>query len=216
MNLIGVIANSRRRSAPPEPSWVIKQGFEGPGYDNGETWVQGGGSGIVNPDYSINPIAGSESLEITGGGNNNTFTYFEFSANANFYVRMRARIVTDSGIMASIRAPTSATRANLTFSSGKLRVQASGGSNVNSVDNVPIGSNIYIWFEYEKGTGSNAIARAGWSLNSTKPIWGSNTTCISNNGTGTDDVYRFYLGSTLGSSGSFIFDEIRGLYTPIN
>lgn len=215
MNLIGVISNSRRR-VPSEPSWVIRQDFEGAGYDNDETWFQGAGAGVIDPDYNLDPIVGAESLEITGGGNNNTFTYFEFSANANFYVRMRARIITDSGIMASIRAPTIATRANLTFNSGKLRVQASGGSNVNSVDNVPIGANIYIWFEYEKGTGSDAVARAGWSLDSTKPIWGSDTTCVSNNGTGTDDVYRLYLGSSLGSSGSFIFDEVRGLYTPID
>jgi hypothetical protein len=210
MSFINIIASSKRRSGiPPEPAWLIKQDFEGVGYDNGETWVQGGGSGIMDPDYTTDPISGAESLQISGSSSTNVFSYYQFTDKGAFYVRMRCRIESADSIFASMRS-SATTRATLSINSGKLRVLVGGGSNVNSLNNIPIATNIYIWFEFEKGTGSNAIARASFSLNSTKPDWSSGDACVSSGGNVTADVNRLYLGSTTAVAGNTIFDEIRG------
>ena len=47
------------------PTYVLNQNFEGPGYDNGETWIP---FGTVNPDEATIFKVGSQSFKNTGNG----------------------------------------------------------------------------------------------------------------------------------------------------
>jgi hypothetical protein len=86
-----------------------------------------------------------------------------------------------------------------------------GGSNGSSSATIATNTDIYIWFEYVKGTGSNAITRAGWALTDVKPdlsVTGAQT-CIASNGTGTLDADRIYLGHTVSSTYEAYYDAIQ-------
>jgi hypothetical protein len=198
-----------------EPAWMIKQGFEGTGYDNGETWT-GVGSGTVDPDYTGVVLVGSQSLRlVTAGQTANTRN--EFGGQSTLFCRWQMRLVsvsTGNQVLATIRV-TAGVRATLTIASGKLRVTSSGGTANDSVNNVPTGTDIWLWFEYEAGTGSNAITRAGWSTTATKPSLtaSGSQTCVSSNGTGTDNVTRLYLGHTGNTTWEQVIDEVRALNT---
>lgn len=206
------------RFGSSEPAWLIKQGFEGDGYDNGESWtpVGTGGTGAVDPDYTGIVLAGSRSLRILlssqSGG-----TYREVAANGALYVRMMLRMdSTANGVIATMRTANTV-RATLSRIGNKMRVQASGGSANDTTDDIPTGTTLYLWFEYVSGSGSDAIARAGWSTTPTKPTLaaGGATTCASTNGTGTGTVNRLYLGTTASTSSfDVVYDQIRGLNAP--
>ncbi len=198
-----------------EPAWIIKQGFEGTGYDNAETWT-GTGSGTVDPDYTGLVLVGSQSLRLVSSTTTSS-TRVEFAGQSKFFCRWQMRLVsvgTGNQIIATIRV-TATVRATLTIASGKLRVTSSGGTANDSANNVPTGTDIYLWFEYESGTGSNAVTRAGWSTDATKPTLsaGGATSCVSANGTGTDNVTRLYLGHTGNTIWEQVIDEVRALNT---
>lgn len=209
--------------APPGPSWIIQQGFEGTGYDNGETWVEAVVSeGTVDPNSTTTVLAGSQSLRLTlPTTQDGASTYNQFTGVSKLYCRMMFRLIsfnqvaTTSLELASIRNGTT-TLATLGIygQSPLLEVTAAGGS-INRTSTALSGSTIYIWFEYEAGTGSNAIARAGWSTTITKPTLTASggQTCVSSNGTATANATRLYLGRTVTTAYRYVavYDEIRAL-----
>lgn len=197
---------------PPEPAWIIQQGFEGSGYDHGETWTAAG-TGSVDPDSTAVVLEGTQSLRIQLTSQSGS-TYREITADGSLYVRMMFRMDSAAnGVIATIRTANTL-RATLSRISNKLRVQASGGSANDSTDDLPTGTTLYLWVEYISGSGSDAIARAGWSATPTKPTLSASgsTTCASIDGTGTGTVNRLYLGTTA-STPTFdvVYDQVRGL-----
>lgn len=201
-------------SGAPEPAWIIRQGFEGTGYDNAETWTAAG-TGSVDPDSTATVLEGTQSLRIQLTSQTGS-TYREVTAAGALYVRMLLRMDSiGNGVLATIRTANTI-RATLSRVSNKLRVQPSGGTSNDSTDNLPTGTTLYLWFEYISGSGSDAIARAGWSTTATKPTLSASgsTTCASTNGTGTGTVNRLYLGTTASTpSLDLVYDQVRGLNT---
>ncbi len=194
------------------PSYLVNQNFEGTGYDNGETWTSAGG-GTVNADYATNPIVGSQSLYITGTA---TSTYRSFSAQDSVFGFARVRFETyDTGgnrNFWSIRDGSGTSVADFGITSaGKMRATAAGGSANTSLDTIPTGGgyDLYIWFEYVKGTGSDAIARVGWSMDGTKPTFAASAakSAVSSNGTTTSQGARFYWGATASSVFEIVTDK---------
>lgn len=195
----------------PAPSagveYLLTEDCEGTGTPSG--WSDSG-TGTVDWDYTTSPIAGSHSVLFS------TSAQTAFSSNSlaagisAMYCFFRLRIDSGSGAFAFIRTSTT-TQATILISSGKLSVSASGGTSNNSAGDIPTGENLYIWFEYLKGTGSDAIARAGWSTDGTKPTFsaGGATSCVSSNGTATNDVTMLRLGNTSSSTFALVFDTIR-------
>jgi hypothetical protein len=200
-----------------EPSWVIRQGFEGTGYDNAETWTQSG-SGTIDPDYTGLVLAGSQSLRLVTSGTA-ALTYRQITGQSTLYCRWRMRIVSiDSSAqtLMTIRAGTTLHASLVKDATGKLRVTAGGGTLNTSTDNIPVGTDLWMWAEYEQGTGSNSIARGGWSTTDTKPTLTASgaTSAVSSNGTRTTPADRFYLGHNTNTTWEIVWDEIRALGTP--
>src|SRR5437667_300972 len=67
---------------------LVSQGFEGTGYDNGETWVQSG-SDTINKDYTAHVLDGSQSLFIAS--TNGAQTTITFAGQNEVYVYMMIR-----------------------------------------------------------------------------------------------------------------------------
>lgn len=202
-----------QKIAGGNPSYLIDQNFETPGtgYDNGETWNPFAGGGTIDPVYAVSPIVGTQSLNIITAGNS-AAAYTDFTASDNIYFQFRFRLDSFSGASDLIAIYTSGVSLIAVVSvmaTGEMRVGA-GGSADNSSGTIPTGTDLWGWFEQEKGTGANQVARAGWSLTSTKPTLsaGGATTCAISNGNGTSQAARTYVGTVSGSTMNTVYDAI--------
>jgi len=193
-------------------SLLLEEGFEGTGYEN--TWTAAG-TGTVDPDEASTVIAGSQSLHINLVSQTGS-TYSAYSATGTVFVKFRLRAVSTNGgtqAIATIRDGTNVlATCSLAGSPPKLRANAAGGSNNTSLEAVPDDENLWVWFEYVKGTGAgDAVCRVGWHDSDVKPTFvaAEQRTAISANGSGTANGSRLYLGNT--SSGYFdaYFDTVQ-------
>jgi hypothetical protein len=210
MSLFNILC---RRGVP----FLTNQTFEMPvtGFANNETWVTAG-TGTVNPVYATSPIQGTQSLLIQTSAQQAS-AYHTFTAQSTLFVKFRFRI--DLGttslnpIIATIRNGTTvlATLSMAGTSSHLLRVTSGGGTANSSTDVIPTGTDLYGWFEYAAGTGSNAVARAGWATTDTKPtlVATGGKTCVSSNGTATASANRLYIGHTANTTVTNVFDVVQ-------
>lgn len=192
------------------PSYLFQENFEGAGYEN--SWTEAG-AGTIDEDNTAVVIAGSESLDINCSSAAGS-AFISFTAADTIFVAFKWRHASGNAVIASIRTSGASARATLNVASGVMRVQASGGTANDSTDALPADTttDIWCWFEYVKGTGANAIARAGWSTDGSKPTFTASAgkSCVSSDGTGTDQVSRLYIGSTASQTFRHIYDTVRG------
>lgn len=198
------------------PSYLVNQNFETPstGYDNGESWTEAG-TGTVEAANTTTVIAGSQSLQINLVGQTGS-TYIAFTAQGSLFCKFRFRVAstnTGNQVVATIRDSSANILGTLTLAGMNrvIRATAGGGSANTSSTLLPLDTNLYIWFEYVKGTGSNAICRAGWATTDTKPTMTATgtVTAVSSNGTVTADATRLYLGNTGTGTVECFFDVVQ-------
>lgn len=193
-------------------SYLVNQGFEGTGYDNSESWTEAGTG--VNEDYATSPIVGSQSLAvIVSSQSSSTYVTFTAQDSVHFFARVRIESLGNAGSVNIFRFRTSSNTEGAAFqirADGKASVTADGGTANAATEVITTGSDLYFWGEYTKGTGSNAVAKFGWSDTSTKPTLsaGGARTCSSTNGTGTAQVARLYVGTTTSTTYSMVFDRV--------
>jgi hypothetical protein len=194
-------------------TYLINQNFEGSSYDNGETWTEAG-TGTVDEDHTGTVIAGSQSLRVNLSAQTGS-TYATFTAQGTLYTKFQFRVAsTNSGnvTIATIRNGSTTLGTLLLVGANRtLRAVAAGGSNASASGTIATGTNIYVWLEYVKGTGANAICRAGWATTDSKPALTSTgaQTCFSSNGTSTSDANTLYLGHTVSSTYECFFDAVQ-------
>lgn len=198
-------------------TFLVNQNFETTttGYDNSETWVEAG-TGTIEAANTSTVIVGSQSLQINLASVPGS-TYTEFSAQTSFFVKFRFRVASTNGgnqLIATIRnGATVVGTLTLAGANRVLRATVVGGANGTSTAALPTDSNIYIWFEYIKGTldVSNAICRAGWSSDGTKPNLSSTGThsAVSTVNATTSDATRLYLGNTANGIVECFYDVVQ-------
>ena len=192
-------------------SFLLQEGFEGTGYEN--SWTESA-TGTVDEDHTGTVITGSQSLQINLAAQNGS-AYASFTATNDVYCKFRFRVASTNGgnqVVATIRdGATVLGTLTLAGASRVLRATASGGSNGTSSDVLPVDTNIYVWFEYLKGTGANAIFRVGWATTDSKPSLASTgaKTGVSANGTSTAQPSRIYLGNTSTGTVECFFDAVQ-------
>lgn len=210
--LAGVLPSG---GGPPPPSYLIDQNFETPGtgYDNGETWNSFAGGGTIDPVYSAAPIVGTQSLNIITTGSNQAAAYTDFTSSDNIYFQFRFRLASFTGASDLFAIYTSGVALIgyiVVLGTGEMNlVSAAGGAN-NTSTAIPTATDLWLWFEYEKGTGANGVLRAGWSTTSTKPtLSASGTTTCALTATGnTTQAGRVYLGTVGSSTLNAVYDQI--------
>jgi len=81
-----------------------------------------------------------------------------------------------------------------------LRALSVGGTLDNTVANVEVDTDYYVWATYKKGSGGNAISTVAFNTTFTRPTSGDNfAECT--DGTATADMIRLYLGGDNYNSG---------------
>ena len=201
------------RFATAGSSYIINQNFEGTGYDNGETWTEAG-TGTVDEDHTGTVIVGSQSLRVNISAQTGS-TYASFAAQSSLFVKFRFQVASTSSnpTIVTIRNGTTILASLILVGVNRtLRVNG-GGSNGSASGTINANQTKWVWFEYVKGTGSNAICRAGWKDDGdpTKPDLSTTgaQTCIATNGNGTLDADRIYLGHSVSSTYECFFDAVQ-------
>lgn len=81
----GFVYGTSRPGFDPD-DFLVFQEFEGTGYDHDESWLEWAGgtltTGIINPDYTTNPLAGDQSLRMVADAAYGTATIRKFADNA--------------------------------------------------------------------------------------------------------------------------------------
>jgi hypothetical protein len=192
-------------------SFLLEEGYEGTGYEN--TWTAAG-TGTVDPDEASTVIAGSQSLRVNLSAETGS-AYAEVSAQSHLYTKFRLRVASTNGgnqTIATIRDGTTTLGTLVLIGVNRvLRVVNPGGGNGSSSATLPTNTNLFIWFEYVQGTGSNAIVRAGWDTSDSKPSLASSgaQTCYNGAGTSTATANRLYLGHSVSSTYECFFDAVQ-------
>lgn len=193
------------------PSYLVKQDFEGVGYDNGETWTESGTGGTVDSDYTTTVLDGSQSLQIVlAASARQTATIFA-PAQSDVWAYYLLRVITLPSasviITRFLSGGTEGLRVRMT-TSGTLEVRAGGGTVANTAATLATGTTYHLWLHYTKGTGANAVASVAFSTTGVRPTSGT-TFATSTNGTATVDVSTFALGTTTSGTINLIFDKVR-------
>jgi hypothetical protein len=192
-------------------SFLLEEGFEGTGFEN--TWTTAG-SGTIDPDETTVVLVGSESLQFILSGAAGS-SYVEFAGQSSLFCKFRFRVASTNGGNQSVvtirNGSTVLGTLTLAGANRSLRTLAAGGANANSTDVLPLNTDVYVWFEYVAGTGSNAICRAGWATTDSKPALTSTAgkTALSSNGTATASATRLYLGNTNSGVVECFFDAVQ-------
>ena len=203
---IGGLQSGAASGSNPPASPLVKQNFEGTGYDNGETWNTYISAG--DPDYTGIVLLGSQSLSCFGAdfsaqGAYTTFSglselwgfvMFEITTNRNSYIVRHE----DSGAAAVF---------NISVSGTNLRVD-DGSANATTSGTFSLNTPYYLWWHRLKGSGANAVSELWFSSTPTKPADGSSGHAKVTTGTTTTDaIYGILLNSAAAGAGAIIFDH---------
>jgi hypothetical protein len=156
---------------------LLNEQFEAPGATG---WISQTTAPYAawNDQYATSPapIDGSYSAQIASAGTARVNAYKNFTATGTCYMRFRfywtAPGSVGNGVLCTLRdaGGNIVTTLGLASSSNIFRVSIVGLAS-NAVTAPPANTLLYGWLEYEKGTGSNARARAGWSTTAARPSW---------------------------------------------
>ena len=209
-------------SATPQ---LLNEQFEAPGATG---WV----TSSVAPQAPWNdqyatapaPIAGSYSCQIASAATARINAYKNFTATGSCYLRFRFYYITASGgngTLCTLRDASGTIVASLGLASTSniFRVSIGAGGATNSVTAPAANTLLYGWLEYVKGTGSNAIARAGWTTTGARPSWptsGASGSLVAQiNGTATADAARVMFGTNASLINyNIVIDDIQIQATP--
>lgn len=188
-------------SAPPGPTYLVTEDFEGTWAPTG--WTTGGGTPAPY-QQDTNVLAGTKSLWVTNGVRAVSPTYSGQSSNAiafavRFGVVPNANLTLVSLFDGSVQVCQINGRSN-----GAIRIQLGTPTTADVFTVADTSTIYYMWLEYEKGTGANAVVRFYYSTTTTKPGAASATLT---NGTSTTDATNVRLMSPTATY--MIYDTLR-------
>lgn len=220
--LLGVLwlaaqpAYVREMVSPRRPvataSYLIKQDFEGTGYDNGETWTEAG-TATPDEDYTGVALAGSQSLRVvTTSATSRSSVSFSAAGTVEVYFLFRPVVASaEAGLtIVQLRSADDAAEAIRLrwLSSGRLDVRAGGGTVASPVTVLSVDTTYHVWVRFVVGTGANAVATVAFSTTGTRPSSG-NEFAQTSNGTATANAGILRLGTITTTTVEMIFDKVR-------
>ncbi len=204
----GFIASLSAQAAAPGASYLVNQGFEGAGYDNGETWTE---SGTVDEDYTTETIIGSQTCAVTGIFAN---TYASYSGQTDVWAFTRLRFRTGINGGTTFRnyfyiADSSGTiLASIKFanvdgigSACNVRLETSGTESASSASTVDINTSYYVWLHFVSG----GTCSAHISTSSTRPSADGGGDVYLTKSAGSATAARIYL---MNVDGIPVFDHV--------
>jgi hypothetical protein len=191
-------------------SYLVDQDFEGAGYDNSETWTEGG-TGTLDEDYTGTVLDGAQSFRQATVTQNGT-VYVSFAAQDEVWVYFLLRPVSVPGNTTIVTVQSGATEvANIIqLNSGLLRFQIpSPLTTVTTVGALSVGTTYHVWANYSKNTAGGKLS-IGFSTDGTRPTSGNNYAATTGHAR-TAQISRFYIGDPVSGNVTRenIFDKIR-------
>jgi hypothetical protein len=218
------IINPYTFAAAPDPSQLLREDFEPTGATG---WTTNSGYTPWNDQYMTAPLApieGTRSAAFLSAGSGSFHAYKNFTAAGSCYVRFRfywtAPGSVGNGILCSLRDASGNPLITLGLlgTSNAFRVQMGTGGVSNTSIAPTVGTHLYGWMEFVKGSG-NAIGRVGWTTTPTRPSWpssgNSGQLIVVNTGTANADASRILFGrADAAINWRFVFDDIQVQSTP--
>src|SRR5690349_15328802 len=151
------------------PTYIIKQDFEGTGYDNGETWNEFIDAN-VDADYATSPapLVGSQSLKV---GVVETYNQFTGVSEIYGYFQCYMSDISGADFIFSFRTSGDANQMRVRIlSDGAIRIYDSANNTTDSSAGAfAQGSVNHVWVYYLKGTGANGVLQCHVAATDTKP-----------------------------------------------
>jgi hypothetical protein len=196
---------------PTGASYLIKQNFEGTGYDNSEAWSESG-TGTMDEDYATSPMEGSQSLRIALSSTTGRVSSPAFTAQSDLWAYFQIKILgslpaATTTIAEMQAASTDCLRLRL-LTSGALDVRAGGGTPVATTGTLTPGTVYHVWIHYIAGTGANGFSSVGFSPDGTKPTSGTNYAEMTT-GTATASPSSQRLGQSTSATIELLYDKVR-------
>lgn len=181
-------------------TYLVKQDFEGAGYDNSESWTE---VGAPDEDFTGTVLDGSQSCQVATG----TTTTRDWStpalSTAYVYFIVQSTTPGANGNLMTLQSSDGSAMTSVVYlSSGNFRV-SQGVQNSGNVA-VVSGTTYHVWVKFIKGTSNNGTSELYVSTTSTKP--GSPSASLTN-GSSTQDATKIQLRTPTGVSS--IFDKVR-------
>jgi hypothetical protein len=185
----------------------LNEQFEAPG-STGWTSITTAGYAAwndqANLDIGITPILGDYSALIESGNINRVNAYKDFAATENCYMRFQFYQqlpgTLNDQVLCSFLDVSGNVLCSINFVNinGKFRLVSPGVTSATVSTGLSDLTNYYGWLEYQKGTGSDAVVRVGWSTSPNRPAWPTNgisgALATRINGTSTTSATRVRFG----------------------
>jgi hypothetical protein len=186
-------------------AWLLREDFEGPGYEN-TGWTP---IGSPNPDYTINPLRNAESLHVASS----SLIMRTFRPTNEFYLycRLRWNNLVQGATAFYWETVGYNAAATLLIDYSTPRLYVSHGS-ASAIGTTTVQTNVtyHVWIEWTQGTGNNGTIKAFLSTDANKPA-SPNVTL--SNGVGLA-IERMYVGS-INASSDMVADSILIASAPI-
>lgn len=197
------------------PTYRVKQGFEGTGYDNGEgsNWLEGG---TADEDFSTTGLSmvGSQCLKLDGTSADSESGFYQFvpaiaHPRSYFYFRITAMPSTIASVALYKNFPSIIASLSI-LPDGRFYVRSGTGTSQATVATVSPNTTYRVWFDNTASTGANdGIASVAFSTDGTKPTSGNFVaTCTDGNNTSSADSF-YLLADRDGVNVITYFDEAR-------
>jgi hypothetical protein len=201
---------------------LLNEQFEAPGATG---WVSQTTAPYASWNDQYTPaIVGGYSGQVASAGTARVNAYKNFTGSGSCYMRFQFRSITatvGNATLCTLRDASGNILATIGLVSGSsnFRVSIGAGASSNAGTAPAANTNLYGWLEYIKGTGSNAIARAGWTTTPARPSWptsGASGSLVAQiNGTATADAARVMFGTNASLINyNIVLDDIQIQATP--
>jgi hypothetical protein len=209
-----VIRGPRPVVVASSTNYLIKQDFEGAGYDNSETWTESG-TGTIDEDYTGVVLSGSQSLRLNVSAQTARTISPTFSGQTDcwVYFLFRPATATASGTpsICDLRSGSTFVSRVSTDTAGKLTVRNGTSGGVTTVGGMTAGVTYHVWMHYTAGSGANGVSAVAFSTDGVRPTGGNNF-AQHTSGNATAGADNLTLGQSVGSGThtfDFIFDKAR-------
>lgn len=139
-------------SAAAPATYLVNQGFEGTGYDNGETWTERA-TPAPNPDYTVTVLAGSQSF--VAALNSFSWTSFAGQTVCEYFVLFRMTALPTSTLRQTVYLANAGDTVEPFYHvinpDGTVRVVTSGGTSSPSATALSINTTYKLYGRYVSG-----------------------------------------------------------------
>jgi hypothetical protein len=214
-NIAALLGGSPPTEAPSGPTYLVKQDYEGTGYDNSETWTEAG-TGTKDEDYATSPapLVGSQSLRLALSSQNGT-TQCNLSTSAGtcdaYFVVHFVSLPANGKIWFRLRNSSNTMICYVMMNTSNRITVGSGTGTAITTNSISAGTTYHFWVSYSKdadGGSASGTASVAFSTDGVRPLSG-NAYAATAVGSQTTDVHHVIIGPENNSTWEGIFDRVR-------